>query len=190
MMRTANSTSGRRLATALATALIAVSYLGCDDDPFGVNQQETVTVTLSDGLNSYLVVSSVDAPEGSTITVEARVRAVDVDLTPTSFVVNLRYNAASLEVLEAVVLDDDVFRVVNLEAGRGSIKAAGAAPSGLGSETLVIVSMRVKKSGYAETLMHDVEELVVTQENFADMASQVHAISQAVSAQTAARSGF
>ena len=188
MMRTASSNSGRRLAAALGTALVALSYTGCDDDPLGVNGHETVT--LSDGLTSYLVVSSVDGPKGSIITVEARVRAVDVDLTPTAFVVNLRYDTERLEVLESVVLGDDVFRVVNLEAGHGRIKAVGAAPSGLGSETMVIVSMRVKKTGYAETLSHDLEELVVTQQNFADLASQVYALSRVVSAQTAARSGL
>ena len=114
---------------------------------------------------------------------EALIRSVDTDLTPTSFVANLLFDPEMLEPREAVTLEEDMIRIVNLTAGSGRIKAVGAAPNGLGTETLLMVRMKVLKPGYAGTFAVDVQELVVI-EDFEDIASQVWTISGAVSQQT------
>ena len=131
---------------------------------------------LDQGLNTYLVVTSDRAQVGSTISVEAHVKAVGEDLNPTAFLANLRYDAAQLEPVAVITQRDGVIRAVNLEAGPGLIKAAGAAANGLGTEILVSVTMRVKESGYATSLSIDLDELTVVQGNFADKASQVRSM--------------
>ena len=176
MIRTMISTRGRRCIAVVNTMLAALVLGGCDDSPVGVDQDESVK--LREGFNAYIVVSSTDASTGSTITVEARIRSVDTDLTPTSFVTDLLFDPEMLEPIEAVPLEEDVLRIVNLTAGSGRIRAVGAAPNGLGTETLLIVRMKVKQPGYAETLALDVQELVVM-EDFADIASQVWTVSGA-----------
>ena len=179
MTRRANSFGNRRLANTRFTALFAALTAGalvtaCQDDPItpGGEQNQEVVV-LDQGLNVYLVVTSDRAPIGSTISVEARVRAVGEDLNPTAFLANLRYDAELLEPVAVIAQRDDVVRAVNLQAGPGLIKAAGAAANGLGTEILVIVTMRVKKAGYTAALSIDLDELTVVQEKFADKASQV-----------------
>jgi len=98
-------------------------------------------------------------------------------------VANLLFDPEMLEPREAVTLEEDMIRIVNLTAGSGRIKAVGAAPNGLGTETLLMVRMKVLRPGYAETFAVDVLELVVI-EDFEDIASQVWTISGAVSQQT------
>ena len=61
-----------------------------------------------------------------------------------------------------------MIRVLNLEAGPGLIKAAGAAPDWLATETMLIVEMRVKQADYIGSLSIALDELTVIQENFAD----------------------
>ncbi len=96
---------------------------------------------------------------------------------------NLLFDPEMLEPGEAVTLEEDIIRIVNLTAGSGRIKAVGAAPNGLGTETLLIVRMKVKQPGYAETFALDIQELVVI-EDFEDIASQVWTVPGAVSQQT------
>ena len=107
------------------------------------------------------------------------------DLNPTAFLANLRYDPERLEPVAVVTQRDDVVRVVNLEAGPGLIKAAGAAANGLGTEILVTVTMRVKQAGYTASLSIDLEELTVVQGNFADKASQVRSMDAPVLSGTA-----
>lgn len=186
MTRKMIPTSGRRY-IAVVNAILAVIVLGaCEDDPVGIEIDQDEPVNLREGFNAYVVVSDVDASTGSTITVEARIRSVDTDLTPTSFVVDLLFDPEMLEPIEAVTLQEDILRIVNLTAGSGRIRAVGAAPNGLDTETLLIVRMKVKQPRYAETFALDVREFVVT-EDFADIAPQVWTISGAVSQQTEVR---
>ena len=171
------------LFTALTVGAIATA---CRDDPIMPEQEEGPAVVVLDrGLNAFLVVTSDRAPVGSTITVEAHVRAVGEDLNPTAFLANLRYDPERLEPVAVVTQRDDVVRVVNLEAGPGLIKAAGAAANGLGTEILVTVTMRVTKANYIASLSIDLDELTVVQENFADKVSQVRSIDAPVLSGTA-----
>ena len=140
MIRGANSMGIRRFA-ALCTAIsIGAVVTACDDDPITPEEGQAFVV-LDKGLNAYLVVSSDKARTGSTISVEAHVRVVGEDLNPTAFLANLRYDAERLEPIAVIAQKDNVVRAVNLEAGPGLIRAAGAAANGLGTEILVALTM-------------------------------------------------
>ncbi len=196
MIRRANSFGNKRFAkkrlankrfAALLTALtVGAVATACEDDPITPAEEGVQpVVVLDNGLNAYLVVSSDRARVGSTISVEARIRAVGEDLNPTAFLANLRYDAERLEPVAVIGQRDDVVRAVNLEAGPGLIKAAGAAANGLGTEILVTVTMRVKQAGYTASLSIDLDELTVVQGNFADKASQVRSMDAPVLSGTA-----
>jgi hypothetical protein len=170
MIRRANSFGNKRLSNkrlgnkrfaALLTALaVGAVATACEDDPIASAEEGIQpVVVLDNGLNAYLVVSSDLARVGSTISVEARIRAVGEDLNPAAFLANLRYDAERLEPVAVVGQQDDVVRAVNLEAGPGLIKAAGAAADGLGTEILVTVTMKVKQAGYTASLSIDLDEL-------------------------------
>ena len=183
MIRRASSL-GIRQCAALCTAIsIGTVVTACDDDPITPEEGQAFVV-LDKGLNAYLVVNSVKVPVGSTVSVEARVRAVGEDLNATAFLANLRYDAESLVPIAVIAQKDNVVRAVNLEAGPGLIKAAGAAPNGLGTEILVAVTMRVKQADYAASLSIDLDELTIVQENFADKASEMKPMDRAISAET------
>ncbi len=184
MIRRANSLGIRQFA-ALCTAIsLGTVVTACDDDPTTPEEGQAVVV-LDKGLNAYLVVNTDKARTGSTISVEARVRAVGEDLNPTAFLANLRYDAERLEPIAVIAQQDNVMRAVNLEAGPGLIRAAGAAPNGLGTEILVAVTMRVKQADYIASLSIDLDELTVVQKNFADMAHQVRSMDRPILSQTA-----
>ena len=176
-----NRIANMRFATLFTALTIVAVATACKDDPIMPEEEEDPAVVVLDrGLNAYLVVTSDRARVGSTISVEARVRVVGEDLNPTAFLANLRYDAERLEPVAVIAQRDDVVRAVNLEAGPGLIKVAGAAANGLGTEILVIVTMRVKKAGYTAALSIDLDELTVVQGNFADKASQVRSMDTAV----------
>ena len=184
MIRGVNSMGIRRFA-ALCTAIsIGTVVTACDDDPITPEEGQAFVV-LDKGLNAYLVVSSDKARTGSTITVEAHVRVVGEDLNPTAFLANRRYDAERLEPIAVIAQNDNVVRAVNLEAGPGLIKAAGAAANGLGTEILVAVTMMVKQADYTASLSIDLDELTVVQNNFADMASQVRSMNRPILSGTA-----
>jgi len=182
MIQRARSTRMRQVATLVVVASVGAVLGGCQDDP--ITPGESDIVVLDKGLNAYLVVSSDEAPVGSTISVEARIRIVGENLNPTAFVANVRYDAERLEPIELVPQQDGVMRAVNLQAAPGLIKAAGAAANGLGTEVLVAVTMRVKHADYAASISIDLDELTVVQENFADMAPEVKSMDRAISAET------
>ena len=166
-----------RFAALFAALTVAAVATACRDDAITpADEDRQAVVVLDRGLNAYLVVTSDRARVGSTISIEAHVKAVGEDLNPTAFLANLRYDAERLEPVAVVTQRDDVVRVVNLEAGPGLIKAAGAAANGLGTEILVTVTMRVTKANYTASLSIDLDELTVVQGNFADKASQVRSI--------------
>jgi len=170
-----------RFATLFTALTIVAVATACKDDPIMPEEEEDPAVVVLDrGLNAYLVVTSDRARVGSTISVEGRIKVVGEDLNPTAFLANLRYDAERLEPVAVIAQRDDVVRAVNLEAGPGLIKVAGAAANGLGTEILVIVTMRVKKAGYTAALSIDLDELTVVQGNFADKASQVRSMDTAV----------
>ena len=172
-----NRIANMRFATLFTALTIVAVATACKDDPIMPEEEEDPAVVVLDrGLNAYLVVTSDKARVGSTISVEGRVKVVGEDLNPTAFLANLRYDAERLEPVAVIAQRDDVVRAVNLEAGPGLIKVAGAAANGLGTEILVIVTMRVKKAGYTAALSIDLDELTVVQGNFADKASQVRSM--------------
>ena len=176
-----NRIANMRFATLFTALTIVAVATACKDDPIMPEEEEDPAVVVLDrGLNAYLVVTSDKARVGSTISVEGRVKVVGEDLNPTAFLANLRYDAERLEPVAVIAQRDDVVRAVNLEAGPGLIKVAGAAANGLGTEILVIVTMRVKKAGYTAALSIDLDELTVVQGNFADKASQVRSMDTAV----------
>ena len=182
MMRRAQTTGIRRL-VALAAALSVGAVIGaCEDDPLTAGEAEA-SVVLDKGLNAYLVVDSDKARSGSTISVEARVRVVGEELNPTAFLANLRYDPERLEPVNVIPQQDEVVRAVNLQAGPGLIRAAGAA-AGLGTEILVAVTMRVKQADYLASLSIDLDELTVVQRSFADLAPQVKSLDRAISSRT------
>jgi hypothetical protein len=167
-----------------ALALLVSVTLGgvvsaCKEEPTQPLQIEEQPI-LRPGLNVYLTVDSDDASPGGRVRVTARVRAVEVDLTPTGFQVEVRYDPEKLEPLEAPALEDGVLRAVNLSAEPGLIRAAGAAANGFGGDVLFALEMKVKAQGYRETLAMDAKELTVTQKNFADVAADVVLPAQAV----------
>jgi hypothetical protein len=149
-------------------ASTVVLALGCRDDPTPPSAAEEEI--LLPGLNVYLTVDEAAATPGATVRVTAKARAVGVKLTPTGYVVRLRYDPERLEVLADASPDDDVLRVMNLAVGPGLVKAAGAAPDGLGTDILFVVDMKVRKAGYSEGLGVEIQELTVLERNFADLA--------------------
>ena len=179
MIRRANSMSIRQCAALCTVISVCAVVTACDDDPTKPGEAQELVV-LDKGLNAYLVVSSDKAGVGSTISVEARIRAVGEDLNPTAFLANLSYDAERLTPVDVILQQDNVVRAVNLQAGPGLIKAAGAAPDGLGTEILVAVTMRVKQADYTASLSIELEELTVVQKNFTDMAYQVRSLDRTI----------
>ena len=183
MIRRANALGIRQFAALCAAISIGAVVTACDDDPITPEEGQTFVV-LDKGLNAYLVVSSDKARTGSTITVEAHVRVVGEDLNPTAFSANLRYDPERLEPIAVIAQKDNVVRAVNLEAGPGLIRAAGAAANGLGTEILVAVTMMVKQADYTASLSIDLDELTVLQKNFADMAHKVQLMDRPILSRT------
>ncbi len=183
MIRRARSVSVRQCVALCTVIAICAVVTACDDDPTKPGEAQEVVV-LDKGLNAYLVVSSDKARTGSTITVEAHVRVVGEDLNPTAFSANLRYDPERLEPIAVIAQKDNVVRAVNLEAGPGLIRAAGAAANGLGTEILVAVTMMVKQADYTASLSIDLDELTVLQKNFADMAHKVQLMDRPILSRT------
>lgn len=156
-------------------AVLGVVFAGCEEPPVAPGEGESAIVVLDKGLNVYLVVDSDKARSGSTIHVEAKVRSVGEELTPTAFVANLRYDPERLEPIGVGEQSDNVIRAVNLHAAPGLVRVAGAAANGLGTETLVVLTMRVKQGDYLGSLSIDLDELTVVQRDFADMTAHVQA---------------
>lgn len=159
------------LTVALGLALVA-GISACRDDPTQPLETGEEAV-LRPGVNVYMTLSDDAAAPGSRIAVTGKVRALGVQLTPTGFLVDLRYDAEKLMPLEAVTLEDGVLRAINLEAGAGLVKVAGAAASGLDGDVLFAIEMEVVADGYAKGLKLDVHELTVVEKNFMDVAAQV-----------------
>lgn len=164
-------TPGYAALALLASAAMGAAFSACKDEPLRPPQDEEQQI-LKPGLNVYLTVDREDAATGDRVRVTAKVRAVDVDLTPTGFQVDLRYDPEKLEPIETAAIRDDVLRAVNLDAGPGLIRAAGAAADGIGGDVLFALEMKVKAPAYRESLTLDVRELTVAQQNFSDAAAQ------------------
>lgn len=150
---------------------LAIGFSGCRDEPTRPESWEEAA--LSPGVNVYLTLDNDAATPGSRITVTGKVRAVGVELTPTGYLVHLLYDPERLEPVEAATLDDGVLRAINLAAGPGLVKAAGAAADGLKSDVLFQIEMEVAADGYADGLEVQVHELTVVEKNFMDVALDV-----------------
>jgi len=166
MMPARYETPHRRSLVVATTVVFTVLLMACTEDP--VEPGLETPVILEQGLNAYLVVSAKNKPVGSEFWVEARVRAVGTDVTPTAFVANLRFDAERAVLIDMVSLADGVLRVANLNAGPGLMRVAGAAANGFGTETLFIAQMKVKAKNYIEGLRLELDELAVLEDNFAD----------------------
>ena len=185
MIWRSNSESIRRFAMLYTAILIGAVATACDDDHPIMLEQGHELVVMEQGINAYLVVSSDEEGSGSTIEVEARVRVVGEDLSPTAFLANLRYDTDYLEPVTVIPQDDDVVRAVNLEYAPGIIKAAGAGADGLGTEIMEAVTMKVKKAGYMTSLSIDLDELTVLEKNFSDVTRKVQSIDEPILFRTA-----
>lgn len=176
------STSGLkgppRFAAGLAiVALIGGLLSGCDEEPTQPFQDELV---LPAGVSVFLTVDDARASVGSVVNVTGRVRAVDADLTPTAYTVGLGYDPERLEPLGSEKPADGALRSIHLQAEPGLVLAAGAAANGLDGGLLFQVVMKVKKPDYVETLSIDLRELIVLENNFADIATDVNVLSRPV----------
>jgi hypothetical protein len=151
---------------------LAGGFAACIDEPTRPPRTGEEAI-LRPGVNVYLTMNDDAAALGSRVRVTGKVRAVGVDVTPTGFYVDLMYDPEKLEPVEAATLDDGVLRAVNLEAGPGIVKVAGAAPNGLASDVLFAIEMKVKADEYANDLGLSVNELTVVEKDFMDVASDV-----------------
>lgn len=125
-------------------------------------------------LSAGISASDPRAAPGDVVLLSVRVKRGTSAPTPTGFVISLRYDASRLApVGDASPTGDNTLRTVNLHAGTGLVKAAGAAPSGFTSDTLFAVKMRVKEKGWSDGLALDVGEMDIVQRNFADVAAAV-----------------
>ncbi|MGD2215565.1 MAG: hypothetical protein PVJ64_02365 [Gemmatimonadales bacterium] len=173
---------GTNTVLAAATLLgltLAAGFSACADEPTRP-AESAEEAALSPGVNVYLTLDNEAATPGSHITVTGKVRAVGVELTPTGYFVDLLYDPEKLEPVAAATLDDEVLRAINLEAGPGLVKAAGAAANGLKSDVLFELEMKVKAEGYADGLEVQVHELTVLEKNFMDVSPDVVIPPQAV----------
>ena len=159
--------------------VLGVAFVGCQES---VHPDSYEALVFESGLNVFVVVSDGDASAGSIITIEARLRVVDEAITPTGFFADLHFDPDRLEPVEIPVQQDGVVRAVNLEAGPGLTRAAGAAPAGLGTETLFAVNMRVIQADYMGSLSIHLEELIVLEQGFADLAAEAVVLPEAIPA--------
>lgn len=109
--------------------------------------------------------------------VNVRVRGVfrsgDEEVTVTGYTVVLRYDGEALTPAASREPDGDGLRVVNLEAGPGAVKAAGAAGAGFEHPVLFDLLLQVEEPGYREGLSVELQELDVKEEGFADISDRV-----------------
>jgi hypothetical protein len=166
------------LAVLLIGAITAAGFAACAEEPTTPGNSEEAN--LPPGLNVYLTLDDRQATPGSRVRVTGKVRAVGVDLTPTGYLVRLSYDPAKLEPVAARSLEDGVLRAINIGVAPGLVKAAGASASGLNTDVLFELDMKVKKAGYAEDLSIAVDELGVIESNFADLAADVVVMPQAM----------
>jgi hypothetical protein len=168
------------------TLLVAAVLAACEDT---VNPGTEDVVVLEKGLNVFLVVSDDHASTGGIITIEAHVRVVGEALTPTGFFADLHFDPDRLEPVEIAEQQDGVVRAVNLEANPGLARAAGAAPAGLGTETLFAVNMRVMQADYMGSLSILLEELIVLEQGFANLAAEAAVLPEAIPARVTISGG-
>ncbi|MDH3290203.1 MAG: hypothetical protein OEO20_12050 [Gemmatimonadota bacterium] len=161
------------LAAAVTVGLaLAAGFSACADEPVGAAGHGEEAV-LTSGVNVYLTLDRETATPGSRVTVTGKVRTIDLELTPTGFVVDVLYDPEKLRPIEAATLDDGVLRAINLAADPGLIKVAGAAADGLRGDVLFAVHMEVIETGYSPSLKARVHELTVIENNFMDVTPSV-----------------
>lgn len=163
-----------RAALLTFTVFAAVGLTACRDLP----TSPAADAEEQRGSEEPIVLLTVDdssAPVGSVVRVTARVDVAQEGLTPTDYVVELRFDPASLHPMEAIEFQRDGLRLINLEAGPGRVKAAGAAAEGFRSDVLLEVLMEVKAQDYADALDLEVLEL-----NLVERASSEVAVDAAV----------
>lgn len=162
--------------------LLALLVAACGEDvtaPQAPGPETEEPATVASDMSVDLVVSDLDAGAGETVTVAAEVSAGDV--TPTGFVAALGYDPALLAPAGEVEIEEsEGLRVVNLRAGDGDVRAAGAAADGFARSTLFAVRMEVRKDGWASSLRLGMEELDIVENGFADMAARIPDVGSAV----------
>lgn len=172
----------RRPALRPSALLLALLVAACGEDvtaPQAPGPETEEPATVASDMSVDLVVSDLDAGSGETVTVAAEVSAGDV--TPTGFVAALGYDPARLAPAGEVEIEEgEGLRVVNLRAGEGSVRAAGAAADGFAESTLFALRMEVRKGGWANSLRLEMEELDIVENGFADMAARIPAVGSAV----------
>jgi hypothetical protein len=164
----------------LSVGLVLVAGLSACTDEATRPRESAEEAVLKPGVNVYLTVDNDAATPGTRITLTGKVRAVDVALTPTGYLVDVVYDPEKLQPIEAATLDDGVLRAINLTAGPGLVKAAGAAPNGLKSDVLFAIEMEVAAADYVAGLEVQVHELTVIEQDFGDVTLDVVMPSRAV----------
>lgn len=176
----------------LATLALVGAVVACGEDaptqsPSAPGEPSEPTTVGSD-MSVSLLVDDTDAEPGDTVLVAAEVRE-GADATPTGFVASLGYDAGSLAPAGQPAVEGDGMRVVNLEAGDGEVRAAGAAADGFSTPTLFAVEMEVRGDGYVEGLDLRMEELDVVENGFADVASRLPPVTGALEGGAAVEPG-
>jgi hypothetical protein len=155
----------------LCVVLLGAALSSCRDTPAGPDAEGSMV--LGPGLTAYVEVERDRAPVGATVRITVNLTVVGDEVTPTAFLATLRYDPDDLEPVAVADLRDGVERAVNLRARPGRIRAAGAAANGMGTETLFTVALRVTGADYAASLALDMEELIILEQDFANLAGRV-----------------
>lgn len=165
--------------SASPTLLILVLIVsGCSDDAIGpAGQLPTPEGAFRGEQGVFLTVDDPDAVVGQEVDFAVMYEPpAGEELTPAGFRVDLRFDSERLAPVASLAPEGAGLRVVNLRAGAGLIKGAGASAEGLEGNVLYGVKMRVLSGDFTRGLALDVVELDVVERGFADVAPQVQVL--------------
>lgn len=162
----------------LALLTLVPLALGCSDNAIGpAGELPTPEGAFRGEQGVFLTVNDPDAAVGQDVVFAVMYEPpTDEELTPAGFRVDLRFDAERLAPVASLAPEGAGLRVVNLEAGAGLIKGAGAAADGLEGDVLFGVKMRVLSGNFTRGLGLDVLELDVAERNHGDVSPQVQVL--------------
>lgn len=165
----------RAIAFGMLVTSLALLTGACADDSLGpAGSSITPEGPFFGNQGVFLALDNHGASTGETVTFTVLFDPPeDREATPTGFRVDFRYDPERLEPVESLAPDDGGLRLVNLDAGAGLVKAAGASPEGMEAEVLFGLKMKVRDHDYVRGLELDILELDILERNFADIAGDV-----------------